>query len=118
MIPASQKFPLRTDFLRFRARAQKILSPHVAVYYALHTGHSRLAVVVPKKVSKLATTRNWLKRLTYDALYPHLKDAKLDVVVMYKPLPLSKNPKNKATIIGEIRNLKLQITNNTDILDL
>ena len=118
MIPASQKFPLHTDFLRFRARAQKILSPHATVYYALHTGHSRLAIVVPKKVSKLATTRNWLKRLTYDALYPRIVDANLDVVVIYRPLPLSKNQKNKAMIIGEIKNLKLQITNNADVLDL
>ena len=107
MIPASQKFPLRTDFLRFRARAQKILSPHFTAYCALRTDHSRLAVVVPKKVSKLATTRNWLKRLTYDTLYPRIVDANLDVVVIYKPLPLTRTPSTKSQIVSEIKSLNI-----------
>ena len=107
MIPASQKFPLRTDFLRFRARAQKILSPHFTAYCALRTGPSRLAVVVPKKVSKYAVVRNSLKRLTYETLWPLIKDANLDVVIMYKPLPLTRAPNLKSQIALEIKSLDI-----------
>lgn len=112
MIPHSRKFPLRTEFLRFRSRAKRITSPHLTVYHVPCTIHSRLGVTIPKKVNKLATTRNYLKRLTYDALWPSVKDQKIDVVVVFRPLPLKKSPATSQLLIKEIQNLKLQIQNN------
>lgn len=103
MISKSHKFPLRTDFLRFRTRAKKTVTPLFTIYYLLSTKRaSRFAVVVPKKVNKLATTRNYLKRLTYDSLRPQIKDQKLDVVVVFKPLPLKKTVKTKTQILSDI----------------
>lgn len=49
-----------------------------------------MAVIVPKKVSKLATTRNHLKRATYDIIWPELKDKQVDCVIVYKPLHLTR----------------------------
>lgn len=91
MIPRTSKFPLRTDFIRFRARANKLSTPHLLVYWwpARHNA-SALAVVIPKKVNKLATVRNALKRLTYDTLWLLIKDKNLDCVIVYKPLPFSR----------------------------
>lgn len=94
---------MRTDFLAFRSRARRLVTPHFTVYYLLPTTHSsRLAVVVPAKVSKLATTRNWLKRLVYDSLWPQIVDKKIDCVVIFKPLPLVKSPANKELILSEL----------------
>jgi ribonuclease P protein component len=59
-------------------------------------------VVVPKKLSKRATTRNWLKRLTYDAVWPLIQAKKLDCVVIYKPLPLKKSLQIKKELINEL----------------
>ena len=109
MISKSSKFPLRTDFLAFRSHARRLVTPHFTVYYLLPTTHpSRLAVVVPAKVSKLATTRNWLKRLTYDTLWPIVKDKKLDCIVIYKPLPLLKSPATKELILSELNLLEFK----------
>lgn len=108
MIPKSSKFPLRTEFLRFRARAERLVSPHLQLFYLPHTPSEatgevgRLAVVVPKKLSKLATTRNWLKRLTYNTIWPLIRDKKLDCVVVYKPLPLKKSLANQRDIVHEL----------------
>ena len=102
MIPKNRKFPLRTEFLRFRARATRQTSPHLTLYFTPNTSHSRLSVVVPKKLSKLATTRNWLKRLTYDTLWPLIQDNRLDCVVVYKPLPLKKSLTNQRELVHEL----------------
>lgn len=75
------------------------------MYYVLSTGQSRLSVIVPKKVNKLATTRNWLRRLTYDTLWPLVKDQNLDVVIIFRPLKLAKSPAAKAQIVSEIEKL-------------
>ena len=63
---------------------------------------SRLAVIVPKKLSKLATTRNWLKHVTYDVLWPLIKDKNLDCVVVYKPLPLKRSRATGTEIASEL----------------
>lgn len=102
MIPHSHKFPLRTEFLRFRSRADKLVTSHFILYSMRTTTPSRLSVSVPKKVSKLATTRNYLKRLTYDTLWPRVKDQKIDVVVVFKPLPLKKTPNLKMELNNEL----------------
>ncbi|MFH1244546.1 MAG: ribonuclease P protein component [bacterium] len=105
MISAFHKFPLRTEFLRFRARASRAVTPHLTLYSTPHTLYSRLSIIVPKKLSKLATTRNWLKRLTYDTLWPLIKARQLDCVVVYKPLSLEKSPTTKQQIISELNSL-------------
>lgn len=113
MIPKSHKFPLRTEFLRFRTRAKRTTTPSLNVYYLPHIpseakdGAGRLAVIVPKKLSKLATTRNWLRRLTYDTLWPQIKDRALDCVVVYKPLPLKKTTSTKTQLLTELNHLIL-----------
>lgn len=105
MIPKSSKFPLRTQFLAFRARAKQTTTPHLRALFSNITHpvcDSRLSVIVPKKLSKLATTRNWLKRLSYDTAWPLLKDRQLDCVVVYKPLPLTKSPVTQKELINEL----------------
>ena len=102
MIPHARKFPLRTSFLSFRARANKTASPHLLVYILPSPHSSRLAVTVPKKVSKLATLRNTLKRLAYDTLWSQIKEQKIDVVVVFKPLPLKKSQKLKTELVNEL----------------
>lgn len=108
MIPQSNKFPLRSEFVAFRTRAKRIVTPHTTMYVLPSSSHPRMGVVVPKKLSKLATTRNWLKRLTYDTLYLAIKNHNIDCVVVYKPLPLKKSLNSKAQITHEL----LQITTN------
>ncbi len=110
MIPQSSKFPLRTEFLRFRARAKRLVSPHLTLFYSpglatLKSGpatFTKMNVVVPKKLSKLATTRNWLKRLTYDTIWPLIQDKNLDCVVVYKPLALKKSLQIKKELTHEL----------------
>lgn len=110
MIPHSHKFPLRTEFLKFRSRAKRTVTPLFTIYYLLSTQRaSRLAAIIPKKVNKLATTRNYLKRLVYDTLWPQIKDQKMDVVVVFKPLSLKKSPANSQQIITELQSLEFRI---------
>jgi len=104
MIPRSCKFPLRSEFLAFRRRAKQVSSPLFTTYY-FSSVRSRCAVVVPKKVSKLATTRNWLKRLTYTSLWPLIKDKQLDLVIIYKPIQLTKSSNIKAQLVHELSQL-------------
>lgn len=103
MIPHSRKFPLRTDFLRFRSRAKRTVTPLFTIYYLLSTKQaSRLAAIIPKKVNKLATTRNYLKRLVYDTLWPQIKDQKMDVVVVFKPMSLKKTTSTKQLLLTDL----------------
>lgn len=103
MIPRRRKFPLRTEFLKFRTRAKKTVTPLFTIYHLPSTiKSSRFAVIVPKKVSKLATTRNYLKRLTYDYLWQHYQNKKTDLVIVFKPLPLKRSLEIKNLILGEL----------------
>lgn len=102
MIPHARKFPLRTEFLRFRLHAKKTVTSHLIIYSQTTNDSSRLAVTVPKKVSKLATLRNALKRLAYDTLWPQIKAQKIDVVVVCKPLPLKKDHATKQLLLTEL----------------
>lgn len=103
MIPRSAKFPLRTHYPSFRARAQKKLLSHALVYHLPSSKATRLAVIVPKKVSKLATTRNHLKRLTLDTLFPLLQTHYLDCVIIYKNLPLKLTPALTKELVYEFQ---------------
>lgn len=108
MIPKSNKFPLRTDFIRFRKRCKKYNTPHFTLCYEPSTMSSRLSVIIPKKVNKLATARNALKRLTYDTLWSLIKDKQLDCVIVYKPLPIKNSPPVKNQIISELQSISLE----------
>lgn len=105
MIPSSRKFPLRTQFLAFRRSAKRRTTPLCTIYFLPGTGQSRLSVIVPKKVNKLATARNWLRRLTYTYLWPQTKDKNLDLVVVYKPLKLAISPDTKQQLAHELTKL-------------
>lgn len=102
MLARLSKFPLRTDFVRFRAQSARCVTPHTLIYYQKSTHAPRLRVVVPKKVSKLATTRNHLKRLSYDTIWPEIKDKHLDCVVVYKPIPLKKSTAITQDLVHEL----------------
>lgn len=102
MISRNHKFPLRTEFLKLRRLASKLVCPHLIIYHAKNNQRSRLAVSIPKKVSKLATTRNYLKRLTCDTLWAQIKDQKIDVVVVFKPLPLKKSQSTQQLVRSEL----------------
>lgn len=121
MISRARKFPLRTEFLSFRAKSEKISSQYFTVYYLASESHSgivkpefsipecksRLAVVVPKKVNKLATVRNWLKRLVYDHLWPLIREKNLDVIIVFKPLSLIKSAQTKDLLISQLNDIKI-----------
>lgn len=105
MIPAYRKFPLRTEYLSFRRLAKQLITPHLRIHYSRVTPResgARLIVIVPKKVSKLATTRNHLKRLTYNTLWPLIQNQQLDVVVIYKPLAFKKSLSTTQALISEL----------------
>ncbi len=102
MISRDHKFPLRTNFLKLRLKASKLVLPHLIIYRAENGQRPRLGVSIPKKVSKLATTRNYLKRLTYDTLWPQIKDQKIDMVVVFKPLPLKKTSTTQQLLLNEL----------------
>lgn len=99
---------MRTEFLSFRSRAKRLSFAIYTAYFLPNTKHSQLAVVVPKKVNKLATTRNWLKRLTYDTLWPIIKDKKLAVVVVFKPLSLTKSQTTKEKVNSSLSSLRFE----------
>lgn len=101
MIPKSNKFPTRTQFLTFRAHAKQLTTPHLRIMIDPHTP-SRLSVIVPIKVSKRAVTRNGFKRLVYDAAWKILKDKNLDCIIMFKPIALTKGKSSADLIVHEL----------------
>ncbi len=108
MIPKSSKFPSRTQFLALRERAKQTTTPHLRALFSNITHpvcDSRLSVIVPIKVNKLAVVRNHLKRLVYDTLWPIIKDKNLDCVVLFKPTTLLKGKISKDLITHELSQL-------------
>ncbi|MFZ2199733.1 MAG: ribonuclease P protein component [Microgenomates group bacterium] len=101
MISKSNKFPTRTQFLAFRARAKQTTTPHLRIMSLPHTP-SRLAVIVPIKVNKRAVARNSFKRLAYDQVWKMLKDKNLDCVVVFKPIVLLKGKASEDQIKNEL----------------
>jgi len=80
---------MRTEFFTFRKRAQIAHSLHLLLYYAVApqaklTGRS--GVVIPKKVSKLATSRNTLRRQLIDAMFPLAKSNNIDLILFVKSM--------------------------------
>lgn len=99
---------MRTQFLSFRRSANRLTSSRVTCYFSPAPHGPRMSVIVPRNVSKLAITRNWLKRLTYDTLWPRIKDKGLDLVVVYKPIKLAKSTATKEQIISELSHLEFE----------
>lgn len=67
MIAKSFKFPLRKNQDIFYS-ARRVSFPFFTVWYLDKQEHTQTAVIVSKKVHKLATVRNKLKRSAYQAL--------------------------------------------------
>lgn len=112
MISRASKFPTRIQFLRFRARAKQLSTPHLRIMVLPRvpsgpTGGvgSRLSVVIPIKVSKRATTRNSFKRLVYDGAWKILKDKNLDCIIIFKPIALIKGKVSESLIVSELNGL-------------
>ncbi|MFH2085222.1 MAG: ribonuclease P protein component [bacterium] len=104
MISRSHKFPLRTQFLSFRAASSQTATPHLRLLTSPHTP-SRLSVIVPLKVNKRAVVRNHLKRLVYDVVWKILLDKNIDCVIMSKPLALTKGDPTDKLILSELSSL-------------
>lgn len=104
MIPKSSKFPTRTQFLVFRARAKQITTPHLRLLIDPHSP-SRLSVIVPIKVSKRAVVRNHYKRLIYDTAWKILQDKNLDCIIMLKPIALPKGKSSDNLLLSELNGL-------------
>ena len=98
--------PLRTQFLSFRSRATRHVTPHTTIYHLKSNISTRLGVVVPIKVNKRATTRNSFKRLAYDTAWKIIKDKNLDCIIIFKPLALPKGKPSQDLILSEIRSLE------------
>lgn len=105
MIPKSSKFPTRTQFLVFRARAKQVTTPHLRIMTDPHSP-SRLSVIVPIKVSKRAAVRNHYKRLIYDATWKILQDKNLDCIIMFKPIALPKGKFSDDLLLSELNSIQ------------
>lgn len=95
---------MRREFLSFRRQAKRLASSHLQLLF-LPEGKLLLSVVVPAKVSKLATTRNWLRRLVYDSLWQTLAGSRLVCVVIFKPIPMVRSAATQTLIEEELRDL-------------
>jgi RNase P protein component len=104
MIAKSSKFPTRSQFLTFRAKASQITTPHLRLLSLPHTP-SRLSVIVPIKVNKRAVVRNSFRRLAYDALWKTISPKNLDCVLLFKPLALIKGRPTEELILAELKEL-------------
>lgn len=73
MLPKHFKLKLREQ-PDFFTKAERFFSKFFTVFYQKNQQQLKVAVVVPKKVAKLATSRNKLKRQISAALLPALKE--------------------------------------------
>lgn len=101
MIPVISKFPTRIDFLSFRKHANQSHTPHLRVMTLPHAP-SRLSVIVPRKLNKLAVARNSFKRLVYDQVWGMIKDKNLDCIVTLKSVFLAKGKISEEIIKNEL----------------
>lgn len=109
MIPKSNKFPTRVQFLSFRARANQVATPHLRIMTENRIEHGsaniygpRLSVIVPIKVNKRAVVRNNLRRLVYDAAWKGLSGKNIDCIIMFKPISLLKGKQSDDLILQEL----------------
>ncbi len=86
MLPKQYSFVLRQDRSFFQ-KARRSFSSHFTFFFQDVTSHtSQVIVLVSKKVSTKATTRNALKRMVYSTLEPLIEEQgkHLKVVVVPK----------------------------------
>lgn len=109
MIPKSNKFPTRVQFLSFRARAKQLATPHLRIMTEerVERGSSniygpRLSVIVPIKVNKRAVVRNNLRRIVYDSAWKVLLGKNIDCIIMFKPIALIKSKQSDDMILQEL----------------
>ncbi len=110
MIPKSNKFPTRVQFLNFRARAAQRATPHLRIMTeervekgSVNVYGPRLSVIVPIKVNKRAVVRNNLRRLVYDSAWKSLSGKNIDCIIMFKPIALIKSKQSDDLIVQELR---------------
>lgn len=91
MIPKSQKFNMRVDFLSFKSHCKKTASNNLIIYYDSSKNENlQLAVVVPKKSISKAAKRNQYKRTLKQTLLNNTNSGVF--IVLVKPIPLTISP--------------------------
>lgn len=94
MLPKTNRFPLRTEFARFKKEAKLIQGRYGGLLYGLGQNPApRFAFIVSKKIDKKATARNRIKRLLSVAVFDCLKQVKpgAEGVFLAKPAILGKS---------------------------
>lgn len=112
MIPKSNKFPTRVQFLNFRARASQVVTPHLRLMTEMRdikdpsaVAGPRLSVIVPIKVNKRAVFRNALKRIIYDAGSKALFRQNIDCIILFKPIALLKGKISEDLVLAELHSV-------------
>lgn len=112
MIPKSNKFPTRIQFLNFRARATQTTTPHLRLMVEVRKPGDangilgpRLSVIVPVKVNKRAVVRNSLKRTVYDTAWKMIGSKNIDCIILFKPIALLKGKPSEEIIISELKTI-------------
>lgn len=112
MIPKSNKFPTRVQFLSFRDRAKQLTTPHLRVMFEKRVNNetvslpgARLSVIVPIKINKRAVIRNHFRRLAYNTAWQFLGNKKIDCIIMFKPIALLKGKETDEHITQEVSSI-------------
>lgn len=71
-------------------RGIRVFSPSFTAVFYKNTQHTKVAVVVSKKLAKIAVVRNKIRRRVYEAVSPLVATGRLYSVVIY-PNSQSKN---------------------------
>ncbi len=92
MFPPLLRFDLR-EHQDFFSNAQKIDTADVKIFWRKRLGGSKIAIIVPKTVSSLATVRNRVKRRFRSVLEPIiLQTNSIETVVLVKRSAIKKTP--------------------------
>jgi len=86
MLPKSKRLPTKA-FKQVIEKGQSFHGPFLIVRTILSNSPTRMSVSVPKKVAKLATGRNLLRRRVYSIISKKEEKIKegYDVIVILKP---------------------------------
>lgn len=116
MIPKSNKFPTRVQFLNFRARANQVVTPHLRLMTEPRDIKDptavvgpRVSVIVPIKVNKRAVFRNTLKRIVYDTAAKALFKQNIDCIIVFKPIALLKGKPSEDLVLAELHSVILNL---------
>jgi ribonuclease P protein component len=93
---------MRTEFFAWKKTATKTTLSQLTLYHA-PSQSPQVAVVIPKKILKLATHRNSLKRVLLDKLFASAQARQESMVLFLRKTNSSPNLKN--FILDELDNL-------------